>query len=203
MREILDHTATSDLKDLAEYVAQAIEKYRPTSIVCHDMGVPLTLLALLRLKKKGKLPPARLTIFNGAFRHVSLLKARQPLRLQYTPVRKIVREVQENGGSVDLDLMRHVPRIRSFFRKLILHRLADKVTSAIGMDYLGKFPRSGLGLPTQIIASPNDPYLPYEAVEQLRHDLSPEKFWEVEYGHFPYSVPAKKIRPLIENFERG
>lgn len=202
MREVLAHTESTDLKELARYIMQQIEIEQPTSIVCHDMGVPLTLLALLRLKQKGRVPNARLTVFNGAFRNVSLLRARQPLRVQYTSLRKLIREVESYGGTIDLALLPYVPRIRAFFRKLILHRLADKVTSAVGLNYLGGFPRNaGLKMPTQIIASPNDPYLPFEAMEQLRRDLDPEQFWEVEYGHFPYSVAATKIRPLIENFE--
>lgn len=202
MHEVLAGTNSSDPRELSRYITDELERERPTSLICHDLGVPLTLLALLRLKRRGTPLDMKLTIFNGAFRNVSLWRARQPLRMQWTPVRRVIREVERRGGQIDPRLMEYLPRIRAVYRMLILHRLADKMTSMIGFDYLGRFPkRAGLRIPTQIIASSNDPYLPYESMEQLREDLEPDRFVEMEYGHFPYSISGDRIRSLIETFE--
>jgi predicted alpha/beta hydrolase family esterase len=200
MHEVLAATNSADPRVLSRYVTEQIAKERPTSIVCHGIGVPLTLRALMRLKRRGVDLDARLTIFNGAVRSIPLSQARQPLRVQWTPVQRMVREVERNGGAVDPQLLPYVSRIRSLFRILILQRLADKMASAVGLDVLEKFPkRAGLSMPVQIIASPNDPYLPFECMERLRRDLVPDRFIEAEYGHFPYSEPT--LSHYLHSFE--
>lgn len=201
MHEILAHTASADPRDMAHYVTQQLEAEKPDSIVCHGMGVPLSLTALLRLKRRGIQWETRLTVFNGAFRNVSLWRANQPIRMQWTSARRVIREVHHNGGAVDGRLLPYIPRIRAMYRMLILYRLADKMASRLGWDSFAPFPKGGLRVPAQIIASPNDPYLPFDAMEELRDVLEPERFVEMEYGHFPYSLPADRIRPLVQGFE--
>lgn len=202
MSEVLAHTQGADPRELSRYVTAQIELEQPSSIVCHGMGVPLTLLALMRLKRKGVVLDTKLTIFNGAFRRVRLSKARQPFRMQFTPVTRMVRDVERHGGQVDPELLPYVPRIRALFRLLILHRLAEKMTAMVGLDFLDAFPKkAGLKMPVQIIASPNDPYLPFETMEKLRDDLQPERFLQIDYGHFPYSQPGSQISELVRGFE--
>lgn len=201
MHEILAHTSGADPREMARYVTEQLEAEKPDSIVCHGMGVPLCLTALLRLKRRGISWDTRLTVFNGASRNVSLWRAKQPLRMQWTSTRRIIREVEAYGGAVDGRLRPFIPRIRAMYRMLILYRLADKMAARLGWDAMGRFPKGGLRLPVQIIASKNDPYLPFEAMEQLRHDLEPERFVEMDYGHFPYSLPGDQVRPLIQGFE--
>ncbi len=201
MHEILAHTPSADPREMARYVTQQIEAEKPDSIVCHGMGVPLCLTALLRLKRRGISWDTRLTVFNGASRNVSLWRASQPIRMQWTSAKRIIREVESNGGAVDGRLLPYVPRIRAMYRLLILYRLADKMAARLGWDGVGRFPKRGLRLPVQIIASKNDPYLPFEAMEELGRDLNAERFVELEYGHFPYSLPVDQIRPLIQGFE--
>jgi pimeloyl-ACP methyl ester carboxylesterase len=202
MREILDSTESSDPRELSRYVTEQIALEKPTSIVCHGMGVPLTLLALMRLKRKGIELDTRLTVFNGPFRNVSLKRARHPWRMQFQPIKTVLREVERNGGDIDPELLPYASRIRQLFRLLILHRLAEKMTSVVGLDFLDAFPkRAGLKMPVQIIASPNDPYLPFETMQKLREDLQPDRYVEVEYGHFPYSGPAIQLAGLVQSFE--
>src|SRR5688572_7934360 len=126
VQEVRSETPGSRPVELSRYLTEEIAREKPDSIVCHDIGVPLTLLALLRLKRRGTPVHARLTIFNGAFRNVSLWRARQPLRMQWTPVKKVIREVESMGGTVDEGLVPFIPRIRALFRMLILFRLTDK-----------------------------------------------------------------------------
>ncbi len=202
MREILDHTQGSDPRELSRYVTEQIALEKPSSIVCHGMGVPLTLLALMRLKRSGLPVDTRLTVFNGGFRNVSLSRARHPFRMQFKPLRSVLKEVERNGGAVDPELLPYASRIRALFRNLILHRLAEKMTSVVGLDFLEAFPkRVGLKMPVQIIASPNDPYLPAESMQRLREDLQPERYVEIEYGHFPYSLHTHRIAGLVQSFE--
>ncbi len=201
-REILTHTKGTDPRALSRYLTDVMEEERPGSILCHGLGVPLTLLALMRLKRRGVELDSKLTIFNGGFRHVPLSKVRHPLRMQWTSLRKILHEVRRNGGEVDMGLMPFAARIRGVFRALILNRLAEKMTLSLGLEFLDSFPkRAGLSMPVQIIASPNDPYLPFEYMEKLRDDLLPERFISLPYGHFPYSAPAETVRRYVQSFE--
>ncbi len=199
--EIFENCDSSDPRQMAKYVAEVIEKYKPDSILCHNLGVPLTIMALLRLSKKHPVE-TRLTLFNGAFRRMDLLKAKHPFRIQLMTLRRAIREVEGKGGTVDLRLQKYMPRIRALYRYIILYGVSEKIAYSLGLDELigtpNKFP---LKVPIQMIVSPNDPYIPYGSIQQLRDDCSAKRYIEMEYGHFPYSLPREKIIPLIEEFE--
>jgi hypothetical protein len=159
-------------------------------------------MSLMRLRRQGIHWDTRLTIFNGAFRGVSLWKASHPLRLQWMSRSRAVREVENLGGRVDLGLVDHFDHVRAMYRYVMLYRLSETLTSFLGVDDLVGFPgRSRLAMPIQIIASKNDPVLPFDSVSQLAHDLYFPKWIEIEYGHFPYSVPRHQILPFITAFE--
>jgi pimeloyl-ACP methyl ester carboxylesterase len=201
--EVLDNTDSSDLRVMSRYVSDVIESFGPQSIVCHDFGVPLTLLALLRLKKKGRLPNIKLTLFNGAFRKVDVFQANHAFRAQWMTYRKAVKEIESAGGEVDQRLKRHFPRIRAMYRRIILYSLTEKLQALLGLgDFAGHGEKPLLKTQTQMILSPNDPYIPAESLEQLRRDFPPERRIEIPYGHFPYSIESKSVLPLIEDFER-
>jgi pimeloyl-ACP methyl ester carboxylesterase len=201
-REVLEHSRSADPRELAVYIAHELEKERPQSILCHDIGVPLTLMALLRLRRRGSHWPTRVTVFNGAFRQVSLFKANHPLRAQVMTQKQLIREVEKYGGEVDRSLSEYLPRIRAIYRYVILYRLSEKLTSFLGLDDFAGFPsKSRFPVPVQIIASRNDPFLPFESIEQLRRDLRTADWVEVDYGHFPYSVDPDRIVPHLEAFE--
>lgn len=202
--EVFENSSSADLREMAKYVATRIEKEKPESILCHDLGVPLTLLALMRLSKRGRLPNVKVTLFNGAFRKVDPFKANHPFRIQFMTRARAVKEVESRGGRVDLRLKKHLARIRSMYRLIILFGVAEKLTAALGLDELiGAPERLPLRVPMQMIVSTNDPYIPYASLEQLRKDCAVKRFFELEYGHFPYTLPAKRILPLIEEFEKA
>lgn len=199
--EVFENCTSSDPRQMAKYVAEVIDSYKPTSIVCHDLGVPLTIMALLRLSKRRPVK-AHVTLFNGAFRRVDTFKSSLPFRVQYISRKRAIREVEGRGGTVDLRLKKYLPRIRALYRYVILYGLSEKIAHTLGLDELigtpNKFP---LKLPIQMIVSPNDPYIPYGSIQQLKEDCSARRVIELDYGHFPYSLPRESVMPLIEEFE--
>ena len=145
-----------------------------------------------------------MTLFNGAFRRFDIFKANHPFRIQLMTLKKAVDEVESQGGTVDLDLEKHFPKIRAMYRYIILFGLTEKVSSLIGLEELivpaGK---AAAGIPIQLIASTNDPYIPLESIRQLIKDFPMQRVIELEYGHYPYSIDRSRILPLIEEFEKG
>lgn len=199
--EVFEYSRSADLREMANYVAKEIESFAPDSIIAHDLGVPLTLLALMKVNRRSHLRP-KVTLFNGAFRKVDVFRANHPFRLQFMRRRKAVKEVESRGGKVDLRLKKHMSRIRAMYRFIILFGLTEKLTAALGLDELiGPPAKFALKVPVQMIVSSNDPYIPFDSIRQLRADCSAKRFFELEYGHFPYSISRKKVLPLIEEFE--
>jgi pimeloyl-ACP methyl ester carboxylesterase len=202
--DVFEHTDSADLRVMSRYVSDVISEYRPSSIVCHDLGVPLTMLGLLRLKRDSKMPSTRITFFNGAFRKMNIFQANHVFRIQWMSYRKGVSEIENNGGEVDLRLKKYLPRLRAMYRLIILYSLVEKVQSVLGLDdFVGHGNKPLLRVPVQTIFSPNDPYIPKESLDQLRKDFPPQRRFEIPYGHFPYSIPSKEVLPLIEEFEEG
>lgn len=202
-REVLENCPSADIRELSRYVTQQIELFRPDSIVAHDMGVPLTVLSLHRLNKKGKFLRTRVTFFNGALRKVNVLKANHPFRIQLMSHKRLIREVESRGGEVDLGLAPYLGRIRAIYRLVLLYRLSETVGGLLGLDQLMGFAdRARIRAPIQVIASRNDPYIPFDAVQRLALDVSAVRIVERAYGHFPYTADPKAILPLIEEFER-
>lgn len=200
--EIFENTSSSDPRELAHYVQEQIELEAPASIVCHDLGVPLTIMSLLRLRRQGKKMNTRLTLFNGAFRKIDILKAPHPIRIQFTPIQRLVHELQSHGGVIDPRLKKHVSRMRAMFRFVMLFGITEKVSSFLGLDeFFGLPSRFPLRIPIQMIVSPNDPYIPWEAIEQLKIDCSAQRFYSIEYGHFPYTIASVPIVKHIQEFE--
>jgi hypothetical protein len=202
LADVLENSTSSDLRVISRYVTEEIEKFRPDSIVSHGFGVPMTLMSLLRLNRRGTLLDTKVTLFNGAFRKIDIFKSHQPLRAQYLTYKQAVREVQDQKGAVDQRLRPHLARIRAIYRRVILVSIMEKISLAIGVEELlnrGKL--LPVKNPIQIITSPTDPYLSADDIEQLKRDFPAKRIVEVDYGHFPYSVNRSKILPLVEEFE--
>jgi len=200
--EILEHSQSADPRQMAEYVQSQIELFEPASIVCHDMGVPLTLMSILRMRKRGVPFDSCLTLFNGAFRGVDIFKASHPFRVQLMSTKRAVREVESHGGIIDRRLEKYIGRIRAMYRLIILYGIAEKLSNSLGLDqFFGLPSRFPLKVPVQMIASPNDPYIPFEAIERLRMDTGAKRFFLLEYGHFPYSGNVDKMVQWVEEFE--
>ena len=201
--DVLEHSQSSDLREMSRYVGDQILEFDPTSIVAHDLGVPLTLLSLIRLAKRRVPVSAKLTLFNGAFRQIEIFKANHPFRVQWMTRKGARRELEAHGGEVDSRLEPFLPRIRAMYRYIILYGLSEKFTHALGLeDLLGIAGKLPFKTPVQVIGSKNDPYIPYSSVEKLFEDCHAKRLIEMNYGHFPYSMPRKKIVPLIEEFEK-
>lgn len=200
--EVLDNTSSPDLRVMANYVANVIKEYNPESILCHDFGVALTLIALMKLERRGTPCRAKVTVFNGAFRKVDVFKANQAFRVQLMSYKKAVREVEAAGGSVDPRLRPYLPRIRAMYRLIIYYSLTEKLQQWLGLDqFVGFGSRPQLQVPMQIIASEDDPYIPSESIEQLRRDFGPRRVVKLNYGHFPYSRSRAEILPIVKEFE--
>lgn len=203
MGEVFAHTDSHDPRDLANYTHDEIARVRPQSILCHGIGVPLALLSLWRLRKKeGADYQPRLTIFNGAFHNVSLLKARQPLWIQCLPAKSLIKTAELAGGRVDTRLVADIHKIRALYRAIILHRATEKIASLLGLEHMGRVPQGErFRLDVQVIASTNDPFLPVTTMKELAHDLRAREYVEMEYGHFPYSGSATTILGHVREFE--
>jgi pimeloyl-ACP methyl ester carboxylesterase len=202
MGEVFSQTGSDDPQELANYTFDQINQLRPPSILCHGMGVPLTLLSLWKLRKKeGPGYQPKVTIFNGAFRGVSLLKAREPFWIQFLSAKRLARHAERAGGKVDASLVHEMARIRALYRAVILHRATEKMASLLGMAHLARIPQGErYRLDVQIIASPNDPFLPLQSMKDLARDLKSQNYIEIEYGHFPYSG-SQEILKTVEAFE--
>ncbi len=203
VREVFERSPqSSDLRALSRYVSDVILQEKPDSIVCHDLGVPLTLIGLWRLQKKGYRLAPRVTAFNGAFRGFNVFKAGHMLRVQLAPLNRLMAEVRSRGGEVDDGLKPLLPRIRAMFRYVALFRMTEQFSGWMGLDeYVGLKKDFRLLAPIQVIASRNDPYIPIEAVRRLGRDFHAERIVETEYGHFPYSGDREKLVDILLEFE--
>ncbi len=203
IREIFANVSSSDPRELSKYVTSVIEEYKPQSIICHDMGVPLTLLSLIRLSWRNFYFITKVTLFNGILRGINLLKTTHLFKAQFMTVRGAIKELRSKGGKVDFQLSQYFPRIKAMFRMILLYGISEKLSDLFGIGELTGFSKRVhyLKVPIQIIASRNDPYIPYESILRLKNDLKPIRFYELEYGHFPYSGEKRKIIELIEDFE--
>ncbi len=114
----------------------------------------------------------------------------------------MIREVHRKGGVVDEGLRPYLKQIKAMYRLIVLYRIAETVSYLCRIeDLVRPGIKTRLKAPLQIIASPDDPYMPIESVRQLERDFGAERYVEINYGHFPYSIPPEKILPFIERFE--
>ncbi|MEZ4749279.1 MAG: alpha/beta hydrolase [Bdellovibrionota bacterium] len=201
--EVFENTQSSDLREISKYVESQIDAFEPDSIVCHGFGVSMTLLSLMRLHRFGRYLNPSLTLFNGALRGVSLRKANHPLRIQWIPYKRAAAEIAQHGGQVDFRLRPHMGRIRAMYRYIVMFNLVEGIASRLQLEKMvGVSSTPALKMPIQLIVSPDDPYIPYDAIQQLRMDFRIKTYHEVPYGHFPYSISPDKVLPILEKFER-
>lgn len=200
--EILENSRSSDPQVMAEYVADLIESFGAESIVCHGMGVPLTLLALLRLSKQGKGSDIRVTIFNGTFRTSDVVRSRYSWRLQFSTLKQAARLAERSGGSIDWRLGKHISNIRKMYRRMLVRGLVEQTGEWLGLsEVLGTDQRFPLKAPVQLIYSTNDPFLNVKRLRTIEGYLATKRSVDLDYGHFPYTAPREQVLPLIEEFE--
>lgn len=198
--DYIQNLKKADFKLMAKHVASIIEKNNPDYIVCHDFGVVVTLLALLRLKRKNVTLKSKLTIFNGALRGFDVFYATHPFKIQIFNWQQVVNLATRGGAShVDTRLASYLPMIKSLYFKVIFFSLLEKVKNIFSTQQFN----FDLGIDAQIIASENDPFIPFCAMEFIAQDFSIKNFNIENYGHFPYTGNKENILNLVHSFERG
>lgn len=200
LSESLKKSNSADIKNVAKYIAGRIIDERPQSIICHDFGVPLTLLALLRISRQDPLSNTCLTLFNGAFRGFDVLKNRHPFALQFSSWKSVQSAALRSGAVVDPSLNVLHPQVKTLYRQVILQSLSEKLVPSRLRQPLVR----SLEIPIQLISSSNDPYIARSAIERLIKDFKVTNEIELPYGHFPYSVRGSerdRLKKAVFDFE--
>jgi hypothetical protein len=196
--EILKNTPKTNFLKSVNYVKDQIKAEKPNSIICHDFGTFLTLMALLKLKKENFPLEAKLTVFNGAFRGFDVLVATHPFKIQLMNYRKLKNVLQRAGAGVDPSYEELLPRVKNIYRQIILMSLINKFKDLFKTH---KDLNIDLGLDVQIIASKDDPFVPFSCMDLIGRDFKHRRFLIESYGHFPYITGKKQLRELVHEFE--
>ncbi|MBM4253578.1 MAG: hypothetical protein FJ146_16545 [Deltaproteobacteria bacterium] len=197
LADLIDSAGSADIRQLAKALGPLIEHEAPEQVVAHDIGLTVTILALLFRIKRGFQLPRSVILFNGAFSGFDVLVARHPIWIQLKSTNKIAQELASKGVVMDDRLKQHSSKIRSMYRQIIAVSLLDKVSSII----IAK-PVKTLHWPikTLIIEGVNDPYIPRSAIDQLATTLAVTERVIGYEGHFPYLGDKVKIRKLVDEF---
>ena len=124
------------------------------------------------------------------------------VRIQWLPYKRAAAEVLKHGGQVDFRLRTHMGRIRAMYRYIVMFNLVEGIATRLQLERMaGVSSVPALRMPMQLIVSPDDPYIPYDAIQQLRMDFRIKTYHEVAYGHFPYTIAVDKVLPILEKFE--
>ncbi|RYZ81315.1 MAG: hypothetical protein EOP04_24235 [Proteobacteria bacterium] len=198
--DVLKATESSDIKEWSRFLNKEIDRIQPESIVCHDYGGIICLLALWSRQKKKKAQPKVLTILNTAFKDFDVFKNTHPFAVQLMTWPKLIKGVEEAGGHVDPRLEPYFPTIKATYRRVIALSALQKPFRFLTNHY-----KLDIKLDThiQMLASTNDPFIDLNNMEKIRSDFHAEKFMALKYGHFPYSSEKKEtIRDHIFQFEK-
>lgn len=197
LADLIESAGTADIRQLAKALGPFIEHKVPEHIVAHDIGLTVTILALLsRIKRRIQLPRS-VILFNGAFSGFDVFAARHPIWLQFKSTNKIARELESNGVLMDERLKKHSSKIRSMYRQIIAASLLDKVSGLIITKPAKTF---HWPIKTLIIEGTNDPYIPRSSIDQLAATLAVTERVIGYDGHFPYLGDQAKIRKLVDDF---
>ena len=197
--EVLKNTPETNFLKSVNYVKEQIKATMPNSIVCHDFGTFLTLMALLKLKKEKFPLEGKLTVFNGAFRGFDVTKATHPFKIQLMNYSKLKHVVEKGGACVDPSYEELLPRVKGIYRQIILMSLLNKFK---GLFTSQKDLNIDLGLDVQIIASKDDPFVPFSCMDLMKRDFKNRRFITHNYGHFPYITGKQQLRELVHEFEQ-
>jgi predicted alpha/beta hydrolase family esterase len=204
LHDMLESTRSPDVTVWGHYLAEEMERWRPVSIVAHDFGGTATLKALMELREKRVRIHARLSLLNTAFRDFDVLVNPHPILMQIIPWNLAEQLISASGGEVDPELKPWFGSIRAVYRRVISASLARKLQLKLYSRTKARLDALDfdLGLPTQIIASSNDPYTSLASLRRIQEDFLIQDFHVLEYGHFPYSSKNSEIvKQLIHNFE--
>jgi len=184
--------------DLVDPVKKAIESYKPDLIVMHDFGVILGILAILKIKKINNEFNPKVVIFNGAFRGFNVLKATHPIRIQFMSYDSFQKEVLEQGGEVDPRFKEKFSTVKHVYRQVIVGSLLSLMSSIFKKKPTKKI---DLGSEVLILASKNDPYIPFCCLQNIENDFNNTSLKRIDYGHFPYSGNIEEIKKQLLDFQ--
>jgi pimeloyl-ACP methyl ester carboxylesterase len=196
LAELLSKCGTNQI-EMGKYVGRMMEYERPEVVVAHDWGVAPTILGIQTNNRLRSHTPRQLLLFNGAFRDFDVFSAPHPFLFCILPLAVIRKMVQRAGGEFDKRLEPLFFSVRLLYLKLIVSSLMKKVT---GLWKKRPAPLN-LALPTSILASKNDPYVPRESITALARDIQVEHIDWMKYGHFPYSEADDVRYALSETLE--
>lgn len=198
--DVLNATRSSDVVAWSRYIDSEIDRLDPESLVCHDYGGPMSLLALWRRQRKKKAQPRCVTILNTAFKDFDVFKNPHPFQIQILSWNRIVEMVEKSGGTADPRLETFLPQVKATYRRVIALSTLGKVASIVRANIDLKIELSSR---IQIIASTNDPYIAKATMDHVARDFKVQLFRTINYGHFPYSSDRRhEVLESIHSFEK-
>lgn len=192
---ILLDTQRLTLSAMASLVETEIAMRKPSTVICHDFGGPLVLLAMQKLTRRGALPPCKLVVFNTALRDFNVLVNRHPWKMQLTSWPMLRDRAGELGTVADPAYEKAMPRVRALYRRVIL-------ASLVGMALPSHRKRLDLDAPALFLRSNDDPFISGETLDALAEDVRFSRVATIDYGHFPHGhANAHALRSELVAFE--
>ena len=194
------HYQKRNFNDLVYAIQTIIQEYKPDMIILHDLGVTLGLLALMKIMRNNDNTDFKpsIIIFNGAFRGFNILKASHPLKIQWMHYKSFKEQVEANGGQVDSRFESIYSDLQHLYRQLSIGSAMSLVSNFFKTR---KPTKIDIKCPILILASPNDPYIPFNCLKLIERDFSNSVLKINHYQHFPYSGNVSAIREDISDFQ--
>lgn len=196
LAQVIRSAKSHDLRKMAKVVDQVISAGGFDHVICHDIGVTTTLLALLSINKRKIPVPGLLTMFNGAFTGFDVFEASHPVWFQIKPKTRIVKDLAASGVDIDSDILEFFPLIRKMYRQIIAVSLLQKIKRE-------QVRSLNLPVSAMILEGENDAFIPKSSIDALQKLFSRVKRQYAYDGHFPYLGTGGLIREHICEFERS
>lgn len=191
------------LSDLIPALIDIILEFKPDQIVMHDMGVTIGILALIKARASSIFLINEIVIFNGAFTGFDVSKSNHPIRIQSMSYEEFANEIKKHGGKVDPLYKEHFTAIQVLYKQIAEKskaKMAGSKTNHSSFSTMKTGNKIDLGSPVLILASPNDPYIHFDCLEELKLTLANSHLKIINYGHFPYSGDINSILSEIDSF---
>ncbi|MEI8027455.1 MAG: alpha/beta hydrolase [Pseudomonadota bacterium] len=195
LAQVFKIAKSHDLRKLAKVVDQVISAGNFDHIICHDIGVTTTILALLSINKRKEAVPGFLTMFNGAFTGFDVFEARHPIWFQVKTTASIVKELAATGIDVDPEILTFFPLIRKMYRQIIAVSLLEKLKG-------NQVRKLNLPVSALILEGRGDPYIPKSSIDELEKIFRQVKRLYAYDGHFPYLDTGEIIHEQICELEK-
>ena len=187
----------SDLKALGKVIAEEVLTLRPDAMIVHDFGLTTGLLGLIRARRKDPSLKIKLVAFNGAMRGFDVFKSTHPFTMQLMTFEKLKKIMNAKGIEVDPYFENKMLEARALYRQVIAMSLISNFCSIFRKQTTLNIDSGDLAL---ILASTNDPFIPFKCLELLKQDIKNSLLEKVEYGHFPYLNETPDLKTKTLNF---